>query len=392
MPYNFDIHHPRENTASIKYDMRREYFGSEDVLPLWVADMDYATPDFIIDAIRARLEHPILGYSTRSDNYYQSIINWMKDRHGWNVKKGWISFSPGVVPAIALCIQAFTQPGDKIIVQSPVYFPFFTTVTNSGRQLIDNPLKYEHGHYTMDIDHLAEQIDSRTRMILLCSPHNPVGRVWSKAELSQLGTLCVKHNILIVSDEIHSDLVYPPFKHTPIANISHELAKNIITLLAPSKTFNIPGLATSSVICSNRNLIERYNNLIQDTHLKMGNVLGAVASEAAYTYGQDWLDEMLVYTKDNINFVHEYLVEHIPQIKAVHPEATYLLWLDCHDLGLTDDQLNELLVKEAKVALSPGWLFGKDSGSGFVRLNVAAPRSTLKDALQRIEKAVQKSV
>ena len=293
--YNFDEIIDRKNTFALKHDMTKAFFGTENVLPMWVADMDFKTPDFIINKIKKRLEHEVLGYTFRGEDFYNSVVNWIKNRHQWEVKREWITFSPGVVPALTLIINALTKPGDKIIVQSPVYFPFFTSVLNTGRQLINNELILENGRYKMDLEDLKKQIDSRTKMMLLCNPHNPGGMVWTKGELAELAEICLKNNILILADEIHSDIILNGHKHVPMASLSEEISNITISTYAPSKTFNLAGLSTSVVICANKVLLEAYDNYIGDFHLHMGNVFGSVALEAAYNGGEKWLSEMVRY-------------------------------------------------------------------------------------------------
>jgi len=294
MHYNFDKIINREHTASVKFDLRKEVFGKEDILPMWVADMDFETPDFVIDTLKKRLEHPILGYSYRPDSYYQSIINWVKRRHQWIIKKEWISFSPGIVPAINMAIMAYTEPGDQIIVQPPVYHPFFSAIKNNHRIQVDNPLTLQNGRYFIDFNDLKAKLKD-AKMILLSNPHNPGGSVWSKEELQTLGELCVENDVLIMADEIHSDLVFKPAQYVPMASLSPEIANQTVTFIAPSKTFNMAGLATSSVVISNNILKEKFDQILDTIHISMGNIFGAVASEAAYTHGDEWLDELLEY-------------------------------------------------------------------------------------------------
>lgn len=384
--YDFDEIIDRKNTDSIKHDRLKAIFGTEDVIPMWVADMDFKTPDFIMRKVRKRAEHEVLGYSFRGENFYQAVMNWLKKRHQWEVKKEWITFSPGVVPALTLLVNSFTQPGDKIIVQSPVYFPFFTSIQNTGRQLINNELKLTNGKYYIDFDDLKKQIDSRTKMILLCSPHNPVGRVWTKEELLQLGQICLQNDILIVADEIHSDIIFNAYKHTPIAALSEEIANITISTYAPSKTFNLAGMSTSVLVIPNKKLKIKYENYLGDFHLNMGNIFGSVALEAAYEEGESWLNEMIAYIEKNTSLVREFALKHKDKLELVEPEATYLLWLDFRKLKLDDDELKNFIIKKAKLGLNPGAMFGS-GGEGFQRMNVACPSSVVKQALQQLESA-----
>jgi cysteine-S-conjugate beta-lyase len=385
--YNFDEIYDRKGTNSLKHDMLKIIFGTDDVLPMWVADMDFKTPSFIMDAIKERTNHEILGYTIKGKSFYESIVNWMENRHQWKIKSDWISNSPGVVPALALIVQAFTRPGDKIIVQSPVYFPFFSTVLDNGRQLINNELIYKNGTYTIDFDNFEKQIDSRTRMIIFCSPHNPVGRVWKREELEKLAQICTKNNILMVSDEIHSDIILKGHKHIPFASISEAAAQNSISTFAPSKTFNLAGLSTSFLIIPNIKLKTIYDNFLFDLHLKSGNIFGDIALEASYTHGHQWVDEMIAYLEANIEMVREFTKKHSNRIELVEPESTYLLWLDFRELKISDIALKEFIIKRAKLGMNPGTQFG-NGGQGFMRMNVACPKSVVKQALSQLEIAL----
>ena len=390
MKYNFDEQINREDTNSIKYDFRKFYFGTEDVLPMWVADMDFRTPDFILNAIKNRADHPVLGYSFRSDAYHNSIINWLQSRHQWIIKKEWISFSPGVVPGLTLAVTAFTNPGDKIIVQPPVYFPFYSSIEGPGRAVVHNPLKLYNGRYYFDFEDLQHKIDKQTKMLILCSPQNPGGMVWEKKELEELANICLKNDILILSDEIHSDLALRPNKHTPLAAISDEIAQNVITYMSPSKTFNIAGLSTAYVVIPNTQLKKEYDRVLEYHHLHIGNVFGNIALEAAYNYGSEWLDQMLEYVQDNINYISDFFKNEIPKIKVIQPDGTYLIWIDFNGTGLSHSEIKELLIHKAKVGLNDGSAFGI-GGEGFFRMNVACPRATVVESLKRIHKTFKNS-
>jgi cystathionine beta-lyase len=387
MQYNFDELIERRGTDSIKWDTGR-IFDEADALPLWVADMDFRAPQPIIDAILERANHGLYGYILPKDSFCEAIVNWLSRRHAWQVQKSWIVASPGVVPAVSLAVQAFTQPGDKVIIQPPVYMPFLSVVPDGGRQLLLNHLKVENGRYEMDFEDLeAKMGDSRARMMILCSPHNPVGRVWTAEELGKVAELCLKHHIVLVSDEIHCDLVFDRHKHIPAASLSAEIAQNVVTLMAPSKTFNIAGLTTSYNLIPNPELRRAFNNAQGNLHIGANNIFGVIALEAAYNHGEDWLDQLLVYLSGNFDYLLDYLARRIPQIKARRPEGTYLVWLDCRELGLDDAGLKELFLRKARVALNDGPAFGP-GGEGFVRINVACPRSILQQALERIEAAL----
>jgi len=387
MRWNFDEAASREGTYCIKYDMREETFGRKDVIPMWVADMDFKTPGFIADKLRKRVEHELYGYSFRPAGYFSSIIKWLAVRHKWQVNKEWICFCPGVVPALNLCTLAFTRPGDSVIVQPPVYTPFFSAVENHGRNLIYNQLIEKEGSWTMDFDSLRRSITVNTKMIIISNPHNPVGRTWTRGELKILGEICLENKILILSDEIHCDLMLPGFIHTPIAGISEELADITVTCIAPSKTFNLAGLSTSSVIISNPVLRKYFNKRIDSLHVGNGNIFGNVASMAAYSEGHDYVDELMKYIDGNVRYVQKYCNEHIPEIVPVRPESTYMIWLDCRKLSMTGKELQNFFVQKAGVGFNEGSQFGP-GGEGFMRMNLGAPIATVKKAMEQIESAV----
>lgn len=384
MKYDFDKKVVRKNTGCIKWDL-----GDESVIPMWVADMDFETPQPVIDAVKKRAEHGIYGYSFLQDSYYEALINWMNKRHGWKVQKEWIAFAPGVVPAVNMLVRALTQPGDKVIIQSPVYYPFYKAVTNNGCQVIENPLIYEKGRYFMDFEDLERKIkDDRVKLLILCSPHNPVGRVWTREELTKLGNLCLKYEVLIISDEIHSDLIYSGNKHIPFASLSQQFAENSIVCTAPSKTFNLAGLQTSNIIIPNRKIRKLYDNVLESNGINEPNVFGIKACEAAYRDGEEWLHELLEYLEDNRDYLINYIESHIPEIKAIKPEGTYLVWLDCSKLGMKSEKLHEFFMEKAKVWFDEGYIFGC-GGENFERVNIACPRATIEEALKRMEMAIK---
>jgi cystathionine beta-lyase len=387
MMWNFDEPKGREGTNCIKYDRREEIFGKKDIIPMWVADMDFNTPDFVTSALRDILKNEIYGYSFRPPQYYSSIINWLKNRHNFSIQKEWITFTPGIVPALNFCTLAFTQPGDKIIVQPPVYFPFFSAVESHGRTLVYNKLKEEEGRWIMNFESLADSIDDKTRMIILSNPHNPVGRVWTNEELTHLADICLKNNILILSDEIHCDLVLPGFNHTPVATLSEEIAASTITCIAPSKTFNLAGLSTSTVIISNPALRKSFNRILENLHVGGGNIFGTAASVAAYTHGHEWLDALLDYIDKNVLFVEDYCMKMIPEIIPVQPEATYMIWLDCRKLGMNGKELTCFFVNNAGIGMNEGSTFGP-GGEGFMRMNLGTTHKTVIKAMEQLEKAV----
>ncbi len=388
MKYDFDEVIDRTNYHSVKWDELEATFGVKDVLPMWIADMEFRSPKPVIEAIKKAAEHGIYGYTSRPLSYYQAIINWMEKRHNWKVKKDWIAYSPGVVPALSLIIRAFCQPGDKVVVQPPVYYPFFKVIENNGCHVVNNPLKLSNKKYFMDYEDLERKIDDpRVKLLILCSPHNPVGRVWQKEELIILGEICLKHNIIVVSDEIHADILFEGYKHSPFASISPAFAHNSITCTAPNKTFNLAGLQTSTIIIPNKKYYKIYNNALDSLTLDENNVFGLVALEAAYRYGEEWLEQLLSYLNENLGFLTKYFKERIPKIKVIKPEGTYLVWLDCRRLGLSAKDLNNFMIKKARVALDDGYWFGTE-GKGFMRINIACPRSFLEEGLKRIERAV----
>ncbi len=387
MKYNFDEIILRENTSSVKYDLRKKIFGREDVIPLWVADMDFASPEFVRQALRKRIDHPIFGYTFIQKEFYNSIIKWFFRRHSWNIKREWISFTPGIVPALNLAVMAFTKPGEKIIVQPPVYFPFYSAIKNNNRRIIYNQLEEKNGKYEMNLIDLGKKIDSTTKLMLLCHPHNPAGREWEPDILEKLIHICNKNNIIILSDEIHSDLMLHGKKHIPLATLSKSAEKISITCISSSKTFNLAGLACSALIIPEPNLKKLMDKVIDQVHIGMGNLFGLIASEAAYEKGEEWLEQLLNYLGGNLDLIQNFFRTRLPMIKFHVPEATYMIWLDFRELGLTKKQLSDLLVQKAMLGLNEGSTFGP-GGNGFQRLNFALPRAILLKALEQLEKAL----
>jgi cystathionine beta-lyase len=385
MDSQFDRVISRSGTASFKYDGRKEIFGTDDVLPLWVADMDFAVPAAVQDALMARAAHPVYGYTVYPESIYEAQMDWLYRRHGWKVEREWIVMCPGVVPSLHAAIMALSEPDDQVIVQPPVYSPFLAAPKIVGRKLITNPLKFEDGRYRFDLEHFERCAADGARLLLLCAPHNPVGRVWQPDELQALLEICKRHAVTVVSDEIHADLIYPGQHHTPLAMQDDGTVK-IITAVAPNKTFNIPGLALSALIVPDEEDRAAIAKAFATLHVGAANPFSIVAYEAAYRDGAAWLDELLVYLDATYRFVREFLQQHLPLIKLTEPEGTYLLWLDCRAMGLDDNQLKQFFVQQARVGLSPGIAFG-EQGSGFMRMNIAAPRSVIADALERIARA-----
>ncbi len=388
MVYDFDSIIDRTSTESAKWSQKKRYPEIEGLLPLWVADMDFACPPDVVKAIQERAKHPIFGYTSPSDGYYTGLINWMDKRHGWKgVEKDWILWTPGVVAGFSLAIQAYSQPGDNVLIQPPVYYPFMRQILGTGRQIVENPLKLENGYYTMDFKDMEKKIDDRTKMIILCSPHNPISRVWKKDELKKLAEICKKKDILIISDEIHNDLILGDIKHTCTATVSEDAMQRTVTLVAPSKTFNLAGLTNANAIIPNKKLRDelRYQITKGSGH---SNIFGMAAQDAAFNHGEAWLDELLAYLKGNLKFLEEFIAKRLPDFKMYPLEGTYLAWVDCSCLGLNDEELMEFMLKKAKLWLDEGTLFGY-GGSMFMRFNIATPRSILKQALENLEKAVK---
>ncbi|KAB2333336.1 pyridoxal phosphate-dependent aminotransferase [Cytobacillus depressus] len=390
MIYNFDKEINRYNSASAKWDETENLFGEKELLPMWVADMDFKSPEPVIEAIKQKAEHGVFGYTTRPDSFYEAIIQWMKERHSWNIQKEWICFSLGVVPALSYIVQAYTNPGDKIVIQPPVYYPFTNVIVENGRQIVHNQLKFENGQYKMDFEDLRNKLDEDVKMLILCNPHNPSGRVWTEDELVELGNICIENNILIVSDEIHGDLVFKGKTHIPFAAISEEFAMNSIVCTAPSKTFNLAGLQTSNIIIPNPHIRDKFTALMNKLALRHTNTFGIVATESAYRYGEEWLEQALDYMQKNVEFLTEYIEKNIEGVKVIKPEASYLVWLDCRELGFDKEELQQFMLKEAKVAFNQGYTYGP-GGEGFIRVNIGCPRSIVHEGLERLHKAIIKS-
>lgn len=388
MKYDFDEVIPRQNTGSLKYDINMEIFGSDDLLPMWVADMDFKTPDFIVNALKNRLEHPILGYFYHTDAFYQSIVNWMDKRHQWKIQKEWITFAPGIVSGLAFLIQTFTQTGDKILVQTPVYHPFYAVIEKQGRQIVRNRLLENEGNYQIDFQDLEDKLRQGVRMMIISNPHNPVGRCWKLAELKQLAELCLQYNCLLISDEIHSDLIMRGYKHVPVAGISPEIANNTITCMAPSKTFNLAGLATSEVIISNPEWLQMFQQKMNDSVHILGNIFGDIALETAYSQGESWLEQLIDYLTDNVKYCQDFIRRNLPELRTFSHEATYLLWVDFRNLGLSHEELCRLLVHKAKLGFNDGLIFGEE-GRNFMRINLAYPRSVIEESMNRLQNALK---
>ena len=387
MNYDFNQVIDRKETDAIKLEGMKEIWGRTDLIPLWVADMDFPTPSFVLDALKRRCEHPILGYTCKSDSYYQAIVNWVDQRYGMKLTADEINFVPGIVAGLGMAINCFTKPGDKVMIMPPVYGPFFWLNERNGREIVECPLILEDGHYRMNLDLLRNQ--ENVRVLILCNPHNPGGVVWKREDLEELANICAENNILVFSDEIHADLTLPPHKHLPFAMVSGKARNNSVTFMAPSKTFNMPGLSASHAIIFNKGLRKQFETYLAAGELNFGHLFAFEGVKAAYTHGTEWLDQCLAYIQGNIDFVDEYLKTHMPKIKAMRPQASFLVWLDCRELGLTQQALNEFFVDGAHLALNDGESFGKQ-GKGFMRLNVGCPRSILETAMAQLDAAYQK--
>lgn len=387
--YNFDELIERRGTDCVKVDEVETRFGRPDLIPLWVADMDFRTPHFIVDALKKRCEHAIFGYTFASDAYYNSIIHWVKNLHQWSIEREWLSYIPGIVKGIGQAVMCFTAPGEKVIIQPPVYHPFRIVPTLEGRTVVNNPLRIVNGKYTMDFEQLESVIDEKCKLFILCNPHNPGGIVWEKETLQQLAAICSKHNILVVSDEIHAEMVYPEYKHHPFATVSEAAAQHSITFMAPSKTFNIAGIVSSYAIIPDPVIRKKFFGFLEASELDSAHIFAYAATSAAYEQGESWRRQMIKYVKDNVSFVDHYLKTHIPGIKAYLPQASFLVWLDCRTLNLSQSELVSLFVNEARLALNDGSMFGP-GGEGYMRLNVGCPRSILEKALNNLKTALER--
>lgn len=391
MPVDFDTVPNRRGTNCFKYDFAREMGMPEDVLPLWVADMDFPTAPAVLERLHALAEHGIFGYTGVKDAYFSAVHNWYAQRFSWETQRSWLVTTPGVVFAIAIAIRAFTQKGDAILIQQPVYYPFANKVTENDRQLVVNPLVLKNGRYEMDFADMERKIvDYHVKMLLLCSPHNPVGRVWTKEELLRVGEICQKHGVLVVSDEIHADFTYAGHTHRVFASLKSEFADFTITCTAPSKTFNLAGLQNSNIFIPNRQLRHAYKKELSACGCGGTNCMGMAACQAAYEAGADWLEQLKQYLAGNLAYIRQFLREKLPEIALIEPEGTYLVWLDLRKLGLTEQQQRQLIVQDAKLWLDAGTLFGQ-GGEGFERINIACPRTTIEQAMQRLEHAVHKT-
>jgi cystathionine beta-lyase len=404
MTFHFDEEINRKGTHSVKWEFVLEgdklidwdyagpTSGENRLLPMWVADMDFRCPPTVIEALVARAEQGIFGYSFPTSSYYEAVISWIVRRHAWTVDRDWILLTPGIVPALNMLVQTYIGPGEKVLIQRPVYYPFFWAIANNGGEVVSNSLVYEDGRYRMNFDDLAQKAaDPAVKMAILCNPHNPVGRVWTPDELTQFGKICMENDVLVVSDEAHCDLIYKDYSFTSFAKINDTFLQNNIICMAASKTFNLAGLQTSNIIIPDEKLRERFAKTIARNGVFLMNAFGIVAAEAGYNHGEAWLEAVMDYVEDNYRFMKAYLAEHLSQLEIIHPEGTYLVWVDCRGLGMDPVARKEMMMEQARVNLDEGELFGLE-GEGFERFNIACPRSTLKHVLDRIKAAIDNRV
>ena len=388
MKYNFDEIVPRKHTNCLKYDNVMEIFGTEDILPMWIADMDFKTPDFIVNAIRKRLDHELLGYTYCCKRWKPAIQNWVSRRYGWNVKEEEIGFVGGIVPAISFALQCFTKVGDRVLIQPPVYHPYHHVTHDLERTLVFNPLKLVNGQFEVDFAEFEEKVKD-CKVFLLCNPHNPGGRVWSKEELAHMCDICAKYNVLVISDEIHCDMTLKGYKHVPFATCCDKAKELCITFMAASKTFNIAGLKSSYHIIQSEDIRKQYHEFLRKSELDTAHVFATGPVATAYNEGEEWLEQMLEYVEANIDFMEQYLKDNMPKMGMIRPQASFLVFLDARGLGLPHDKLVEFFVREAKVGMNDGAMFGEE-GSGCMRMNLGCPRSVLEKALNQIKMAYDK--
>lgn len=386
MKYNFDEVIDRSKNRSSKYDERIKKFGTDDVIPLWVADMDFKTAQPIIDACRKKAEEGIWGYTSRPASYFEAVKNWEKRRNDWDVDPSLMSWSLGVVPALSALVQIFSREGNKILIQTPVYSEFYDITEASGRTVLENQLAEKDGTWGIDFEEF-EKLVKEVKIFLLCNPHNPLGIVWKPEELQRMAEICIANNVLLVSDEIHSDLIFHGKKHTPVARLSEQIASKIITCVSATKTFNLAGLQASTTIFPNMEMKQKFDRFWMNMDIHRNNAFSSVAMEAAYNEGEEWLEQLLIYISGNFDFIKEYCEANIPKIKPNLPDATYLVWLDCRELGMDNEELRSFMIEKAKIGLNEGYTFGR-SLTGFMRLNAACPRSVLEKALRQLKEAV----
>lgn len=385
MKYNFDEEIDRRGTESVKYDAVQKRWGRDDLLPMWVADMDFRTPPFVIEALRSRLEHEVLGYTFACEDWYTSIINWLRQRHDWTIDRDMLTFMPGIVRGLAFAIHCFTQPGDKVMVMPPVYHPFFLVTEHNHREVVYSPLVLRDGQYFIDFDRFREDVKG-CKLLILSNPHNPGGRVWTQEELALIADICYESHTLVISDEIHADLTLPPYKHPTFALVSEKARQNSLVFMSPSKAFNMPGIASSYCIIENEGIRHKFQTYMEASEFSEGHIFAYLSVAAAYSNGTEWLDQVLAYIQKNIDLTDQYLKTNVPAIRMIRPQASYLIFLDCRELGLSQKELVNFFVDDAHLALNDGTMFGQ-GGEGFMRLNVACPECVLKRALEQLRTA-----
>ena len=389
--YNFDKFVDRRGTGAFKYERMDRVFGRKDIQPLWVADMEFETPDFIVEALRKRLGHPVFGYPITPDEFAPAIVKWEKDRHGWDIREEWIDFVPGIVKGIGMAVRAMLEPGEKVVIQPPVYHPFRLVPQACGHEVVFNPLiRQTDGSYVMDLEGLDGILsgDGSCKMLILCNPHNPAGIVWSKDTLASLAAICKRHGVLVISDEIHCDMALFGHRHIPFASVNEEACQNSITFAAPSKTFNVAGIVSSHAIVPNKELRSRFFDWMEACELNAPDIFAPMATIAAFTKGEPWRQELVKYLENNVLAVEDFCRTRLPEIKPLRPQASFLVWLDCRGLGLSQKDLVHLFVDKAGIGLNDGSVFGKE-GIGYMRLNIGAPKAFVLEALEKLEKAVR---
>lgn len=390
MQYDFDTPIDRTHTWSIKHDFKKENGKADDILPLWVADMDFRSPDSVVEALKKAVDHGIFGYSRADESYFDAVAAWYQKRHHLTLQPEWMTCTPGIVFALSIAVRAFTQEGDAVLIQPPVYHPFSRAILRNKRTLVENPLVLKDGHYEMDLEELEQKVlDEHVKLMILCNPHNPVGRVWTREELTALADICLRHHVYVISDEIHGDFVWQGHEQTPYASISEDACLHSMMCTAPSKTFNLAGMATSNLFIPDPEMRRKFRSELLDVGQENMNRLGLFACRAAYEGGGEWLDQLIGYLAGNLALVRDFCKNRVPQIQLVEPEGTYLAWLDCRELGMTDDELMAFFSDEAKVWLDPGTHSG-EQGSGFMRFNLGSSRSVIAQALDQIEAAWKK--
>lgn len=386
MNYNFDEVVCRKHTDALKLEALAPRWGRTDLLPMWVADMDFKTPPFIVEVMKKRMECEVFGYTVKPESWYEAIISWQKRRHKWTITKEMISFVPGVVPALAMAVQAFTQRGEKVMIQQPVYNPFAQVIRNNHRELVNCPLELKDGQYHINFKLFEKKIKG-CKLFLFCHPHNPGGRVWTREELEKVATICAQNNVIIVADEIHADLTLLPYEHIPSASVSEEAKQNSVVFASPSKAFNMAGLATSYAVIANPTLRRRFESYVEGNELAAGNVFAFNTVVAAYNKGEEWLQQMLTYVQGNIDEVVSYIKENIPQLKVIIPQASYLVFIDFSALQLNQKDIVALCTNRAHLALNDGSIYGEE-GNGYMRINLACPRSVVRQALAQLKDAI----